>query len=123
MLYKDQLAQIVSVSYPSQSYSVQRLDPKTMERLDSNEVDTPFEPNRRLKALPEFVPTSSWQEVIPGQEIPGGCRTRMDMKSGRTFAKWMPGRGPGVCDGFPLWPILAVAAVGVLVGLYLAYFV
>ena len=113
-MYKGRLAEIVSVSYPSQSYSVQRLDPKTLERIE-NEVDTPFEPNRRLEPLPEFVPTSDWQEVLPGQEVPGGCRTRMDVKSGKTFAKWIPGRGPGYFkDGIPTGPVLALLSLTVL---------
>jgi hypothetical protein len=36
---------------------------------------------------PTFVPKTFWQEVLPGQAVPAGSHVKMDMNTGKQFAK------------------------------------
>jgi hypothetical protein len=36
---------------------------------------------------PTFIPKSFWQEVLPGQAVPAGSHVRMDLSTGKQFAK------------------------------------
>jgi hypothetical protein len=36
---------------------------------------------------PNFVPKTFWQEVLPGQAVPAGSHVKMDMNTGKQFAK------------------------------------
>ena len=41
--------------------------------------------------LPLFVPTDEWQEVMPGQHVPGGLHYRLDLSLGKKWAKKLEG--------------------------------
>ena len=81
---------IASVKYGGNWY---RCNDDSVHNLDERSINT--ENNyvfvyRKITGpiIPTFIPTSEWQEVQPGQAIPGGCEARLDMSgTGRTFAK------------------------------------
>ena len=37
--------------------------------------------------VPEFIPTTEWQEVLPGQKVPGGCQYELSLNGGPVRAK------------------------------------
>ena len=36
---------------------------------------------------PTFIPKAFWQEVLPGQSVPAGSHVKMDLSTGKQFAK------------------------------------
>ena len=49
--------------------------------------------------IPSFIPTSDWQEIIPGQAIPGGCEASLDMSgTGKTFARMLKNGKEGLLN-------------------------
>ena len=43
-----------------------------------------------------FVATSSWQEVLPGQRVPGGLHVRLNLETGKKEARLLaPEAGEG----------------------------
>ena len=61
---------------------------------ESHIIHTTVDPNPTVDFstdLPLFVPTDIWQEVLPGQHVPGGLHYRLDLEQGKKWAKKLPG--------------------------------
>ena len=43
----------------------------------------------KAHTIPEFIPTTEWQEVLPGQSVPPGCHTQINM-GGKNSARLDP---------------------------------
>ena len=68
-------------------------DEEEEERLPSI-IHTTVDPNPTVdfrSELPVFVPTHEWQEVLPGQHVPGGLHYRLDLEQGKKWAKYLSG--------------------------------
>jgi hypothetical protein len=52
-------------------------------------------------AVPLFVPTKDWQDILPGQGVPAGLHYRMNLETGRKEARLMPGGYDPAQDGAP----------------------
>lgn len=48
--------------------------------------------------VPPFVPSDTWQEVLPGQIVPPSCDLRIDLETGKEFARNQPTQSPGLSD-------------------------
>ena len=63
-------------------------------KQESHIIHTTVDPNPTVDFstdLPLFVPTDIWQEVLPGQHVPGGLHYRLDLEQGKKWAKKLPG--------------------------------
>ena len=47
--------------------------------------------------VPPFVPSDTWQEVLPGQVVPPSCDLRIELETGKEFARNKP-QGPGLSE-------------------------
>jgi hypothetical protein len=83
----------------SSSSSSSSISPSSTPLADDNDVETRFvqttvDPNPTVdfrSDLPVFVPTNEWQEVLPGQHVPGGLHYRLDLEQNKKWAKYLPG--------------------------------
>ena len=46
------------------------------------------EPTEQVAATPKFEPSTEWQEVPPEVAIPPSAQIRMDMSTGKNYARW-----------------------------------
>ena len=72
----------------------QETPPPPTPELETSIIHTTIDPNPTVdfrSDLPLFVPTHEWQEVMPGQHVPGGLHYRLDLELGKKWAKHLPG--------------------------------
>ena len=54
---------------------------------DHDEASVASVEERPVSTAEVFVPTDDWQEVMPGQQIPGGLHVRLNIQTGKKEAK------------------------------------